>query len=304
MSAEAVIRLSDGPLNVEILPESGGRISAFWSEAGEERTDWFVPRPKSGDSDSKDATAWGSFPLVPFSNRIRDGRFIWDGAEHRIAVTEKNAPHAIHGHGRAVSWDVDTLSDTSAALSYAYSGEDWPFPYQARQVFDLTGGTLRISMELDNTGSMAMPGGLGHHPYLPWRTVPVLTTSFGSIWPAVDGVLPAGPERVPGDLDFSGTEGRPLPRGLDTGFGGWGGRALLQWPDGGLSLEIDGSEGLSHVILFTPDGKAFFCVEPVTHCIDAINLSAAGVTGTGIQVVPPGERLVASMRFKPGFARR
>ena len=47
---------------------------------------------------------------------------------------------------------------------------------------------------------------------------------------------------------------------------------MLHWPDEGLSLEIDGSEGLSHVILFTPDGKSFFCVEPVTHCIDAINL--------------------------------
>lgn len=300
MSAEAVIRLSDGDLNVEILPEAGGRISAFWSEVRGERTDWFVPRPKANSGSS----AWGSFPLVPFSNRIRDGRFTWNGEEYRIAVTEKNAPHAIHGHGRAVSWNVDTLSDTCAVLSFAYSGKNWPFPYRARQVFDLTAGALGITMELENTGTKTMPGGLGHHPYLPWRGGAVLTTKFGSIWPAVEGVLPAGPESVPEGLEFSGAEGRALPRGLDTGFGGWGGRALLRWPDEGLSLEIDGSDTITHCILFTPDGKPFFCVEPVTHCIDAINLSAAGVTGTGVQEVLPSGKLIAIMRFKPAFEAR
>ncbi|WP_193170718.1 aldose 1-epimerase [Nisaea nitritireducens] len=303
MSAEAVIRLSARGLNVEILPDSGGRISAFWSETGGERTDWFVPQPKPGDADSG-STAWGSFPLVPFSNRIRDGRFTWDGEEHRIAASEKNAPHAIHGHGRSVPWDVGDVSETRAALSYTYPGEDWPFPYRARQVFDLVDGALSVSLELENTGTKDMPGGLGHHPYLPWRDGPVLATSFGSIWPAVDGVLPAGPEAVPGDLDFSGSNGRKLPRGLDTGFGSWSGHALVKWRGAGLSLEIDASETLSHVILFTPEGKPFFCVEPVTHCIDAINLDAKGVAGTGIRAVSPEGSLVASMKFRPGVDRR
>ncbi len=295
MSAGSVIRLSDRDLNVEILPEAGGWISAFWSEARGERTDWFVPRPQA-DSGS---TAWGSFPLVPFSNRIRDGRFTWDGEEHRIAATEKNGPHAIHGHGRAVSWQVESFSETRAELSYVYPGEDWPFPYKARQAFELVDGTFDISMTLENIGMKTMPGGLGHHPYLPWRSGPVLSTSFALIWPAVDGVLPTGSEGIPGDLDFSVAEGRALPRGLDTGFSGWSSHALLHWPEEGLSLEIDGSEALSHCILFTPEDKPFFCMEPVTHCIDAINLAAAGVAGTGIQAVPPGGKLVASMRFKP-----
>lgn len=303
MSTEAVVRLSGGDLNVEILPKAGGRISAFWSESSGQRTDWFVPQPKSGDAGSG-ATAWGSFPLVPFSNRIRDGRFTWDGEEHRIAVTEKNAPHAIHGHGRAVSWGIDDVSETHAAISYTYSGQDWPFPYRARQVFDLVDGTLSVAMELENTGKKDMPGGLGQHPYLPWRDGPVLVASFGSIWQAVDGVLPAGPADVPGGLDFSGAEGRELPRGLDTGFGSWSGHALVKWPGAGLRLEIDASETLSHVILFTPEGKPFFCVEPVTHCIDAINLDVQGVAGTGIRSVSPGQKLVASMRFRPGFDRR
>ena len=83
---------------------------------------------------------------MPFSNRIRDGRFIWDGTEYRIAVTEKNAPHAIHGHGRVVSWAVDTLADTYAALSYACSGEDWPSPVSA--VAGRAGADSRVRFDL------------------------------------------------------------------------------------------------------------------------------------------------------------
>ncbi|MEO9899601.1 aldose 1-epimerase [Nisaea sp.] len=298
MMTDFVLRLSDGSLSAEILPEDGGRIAAFWSEAGGNRTDWFVPRPQPGDSDAG-STAWGSFPLVPFSNRIRDGRFTWDGKEHRITATEKNASHAIHGHGRTVPWEVESLSEMRAELSYVYPGDDWPFPYKARQAFELMDGTLAISMRLENTGTKAMPSGLGHHPYLPWRSGPLLATSFASIWPAVHGVLPVSSEGVPRHLDFSRAEERALPRGLDTGFSGWSSHALLHWPKEGLSLEIEGSETLSHCILFTPEDKPFFCVEPVTHCIDAINLSAAGVAGTGMQTVPPGGKLVASMRFKP-----
>lgn len=300
MSADTLIRLSNGGLTVEILPALGGSVATFSSEIGGKRIEWFVPRPLS-DEAAFGSTAWGSFPLVPFSNRIRDARFGWNGREHRITASEKSAPHAIHGHGRAVPWDIDAVSETRAELSYDYSDRDWPFPYRARQIFDLADGAFGISMELENTGTDTMPGGLGHHPYLPWRNGPSLATAFSSIWPAVDGVLPAGPKTVPDDLDFSGTDGTAISRGLDTGFGGWNGRARVCWSDEGLVLEIEAGQTLSHAILFTPHGKPFFCIEPVTHCIDAINLSAAGVAGTGIQAVPAGETLSACMRFRPVF---
>jgi aldose 1-epimerase len=303
MSVSSVILLSDGVLNVEIMPREGGRIAAFWSTVAGERMDWFVPGPDLANMASG-STAWGSFPLVPFSNRIREARFIWESREYRIAATEKNAPHAIHGHGLAVPWDLDDVSTTHAVMSYSYNGDDWPFSYRTTQVLELQEGSLRVTMELENTGAKPMPGGLGHHPYLQWREGPVLATSFGSIWPAIDGVLPAGPEAVPEIYDFSGPEGRKLSSGLDTGFGSWSGHALVSWPNAGLHLEIDASETLSHVILFTPVGAPFFCFEPVSHSIDAINLAAAGVAGTGIRSVPPKGRLLASMRFRPRVESR
>jgi len=289
----AVERLSHRELNVEILPESGARISAFWSETGGVRNDWFTPAP----ADPASSSAWGSFPLVPFSNRIRDGRFSWNGQEHRLAVSGQHAPHAIHGHGRNRPWTVEHRTDAGIVLSYIHTGGDWPFAYKACQHIAIDGDALVIGMALENIGDESMPGGLGHHPYLPWRSGPVLSTGFGNVWPATDGVLPSGPETLPETLDF--TLGRALPRGLDTGFGGWSGRAGIHWPGEGLALDIDCSAALGHVIIFTPPGADFFCFEPVTHAIDALNLSARGVPETGQISVAPGESLEVSMRFSP-----
>lgn len=291
MSAAAE-RLSYNGLNVDVLPEAGGRISAFWSETGGKRHDWFTPAPSGGASSS-----WGSFPLVPFSNRIRDGRFSWQGRAHLIAVSEQHAPHAIHGHGRKRPWTIEGRTDASIDLSYIHAGGDWPFAYKAYQRISIEAGALFIEMGLENIGQESMPGGLGHHPYLPWRDGPVLETSFGSVWPGKDGVLPSGPTAVPADLDFS--SGRPVPRGLDTGFGGWPGQARILWQREGLALDVECSSALGHVIIFTPSDADFFCFEPVTHAIDALNLVARGVPETGQVAVAPGERLAVSMRFLP-----
>ncbi|WP_420405263.1 aldose 1-epimerase [Nisaea sp.] len=296
MTAAGMVRLSDGCLHADIWPANGGRIAGFFSLHGEDRFDWMVPAPAS-DIDSGASGSWGSFPLVPFSNRIRDGRFAWSGREHRISVSEQHAPHAIHGHGRNRSWTVERRTGTSLDLTYDHEGDDWPFAYRARQRFALEGEELVVEMTLVNTGTESMPGGLGHHPYLPWRDGIVLETNFGNVWPAADGILPAGPETVPETLDFS--SGRPVPRGLDTGFGGWSGRARIHLPGDGLALDIECSPALGHVIIFTPAGEDFFCFEPVTHAIDAINLAARGVPETGQVAVAPGEGLEVSMRFRP-----
>jgi aldose 1-epimerase len=288
----ALERLSYNGLNVDVLPEAGARISAFWSQAGGKRHDWFTPAPSDWASSS-----WGSFPLVPFSNRIRDGRFSWQGREHRIAVSEQHAPHAIHGHGRGRPWTIERRTEHAIELSYIHAGGDWPFAYKAHQRISIEDDALVIDMGLENIGQEIMPGGLGHHPYIPWREGPVLETSFGSVWPAKDGVLPSGPAAVPVDLNFS--SGRLVPRGLDTGFGGWSGQARIAWHREGLALDVECSSALGHVIIFTPAGADFFCFEPVTHAIDALNLAACGVPETGQIALVPGERLAVSMRFLP-----
>src|SRR3546814_11919295 len=70
------------------------------------------------------------------------------------------------------------------------------------------------------------------------------------------------------------------------------------WPERGLGLSIHGGAALGHLIVFTPPGRDFLCLEPVSHSIDAANLAARGVAGTGYRTLAPGERLVVMVRFQ------
>lgn len=293
---EAPIRLGAGDLRLEVDARFGGRITAFWSETPAGRVDWFVPTPAE-TRDPATSTPSGSFPMVPFSNRIRDARFPWAGREIAIAASERGKPHAIHGYGRGRAWQVERATASEAVLSLNYAGGDWPFAFRARQSFRLDGAGLTLAMELVNTGAAPMPGGLGLHPYLPWRGGVGLAAAFETVWPAVADSIPDGASPMPAELDFAA--GRALPKGLDTGFGGWAGRARISWPADGLTLDVAASAGLGHVILFTPEGRDFFCFEPVTHAIDAANLSAKGIADTGWRAIAPGETFAVEVRFSP-----
>jgi len=52
------------------------------------------------------------------------------------------------------------------------------------------------------------------------------------------------------------------------------------------------------VIIFSPPGKPFFAVEPVSHANNGFNLFAEGQPGTGIQVLEPGQTLSGRFRLK------
>ncbi|MBO6562641.1 MAG: aldose 1-epimerase [Nisaea sp.] len=296
MTAGGIVRLSDGDLHTEVWPENGGRVTAFYSTRQGRRFDWMVPAPACDIADGRSG-AWGSFPLVPFSNRIRDACFEWEGETIRIEATEKGATNAIHGHGRSLPWTVERTTGESVRLCYRYGDGDWPFAYRAVQEISLASGALTLVLELTNESGRSMPAGLGHHPYFPWRGGPEVRARFEQYWPAVEGVLPTGAASLPAELRFE--KDVSLPRGLDTGFSGWDGSFRIVWRREDAALEISASGELGHMILFSPPDRPFFCAEPVSHSIDAVNLAARGVGGTGIRSLAPGESMTASVRLVP-----
>lgn len=291
-----VISLARGNHRVEIDPDYGGRVTGFWSQVDTRRIDWLVPAPASGRDPLAPQKA-GMFPLVPFSNRIENATFEFAGSARHIEATEAGKPHAIHGHGCRAGWHVASMSATSAMLVHQHSGKGWPSAYSVTQRFDLRDGDLVVHLIVDNIGKSAMPIGLGLHPFFPKRSGASLTARFENTWPAVADSIPAAAAPIPPGLDFS--NGRALPDGLDTGFGGWDGRARIDWPGEGLGLEIGCTGPFGHAILFTPAGGDFLCVEPVTHAINAINLAASGVQGTGARVLDTGGRFGVSVSFRP-----
>jgi len=48
------------------------------------------------------------------------------------------------------------------------------------------------------------------------------------------------------------------------------------------------------MVVYAPRGRSYFAVEPVTHVNDGFALFEAGVPGTGVFVLAPGEERTAA----------
>lgn len=151
-----LLTLAGDGLDVEIAPEAGGRIARI-------RCDGIEQLVGHGDHDSVAAISWGSYPMVPWCGRIRDGRFVFDGQAYELP--RNLGGHAIHGVGYLLPWRVSEHSPRHAVLELELpSDARWPFGGEARQKIALEG--RRLVMELSVTaGARAMPATLGWHPW-------------------------------------------------------------------------------------------------------------------------------------------
>jgi aldose 1-epimerase len=295
-SPSDVVTLRSGDAGLAVAPSLGGAILSYWTENADGRRDWLTPRgstPVAGF----ETTGVASFPLVPYSNRIRDGRFRFGGRDV-AELLRAGSGFAIHGHGRGVPWRVVEARADFLAIAYTYEKGPWPWPYRARQEFALAADGLTIAITVENLSREDMPAGLGHHPYFPRTPQSRITAAVAEIWQAEAGAFPTTRAAPPPDMDpRRGIIAEAVA--LDHAFAGWDGRAVIEWPEHDDRLLLTAGPDLSTLIIYTPPGKDFFCVEPVSHCVDAFNLAAAGVNGTGMGVLRPGEAWSASITLAP-----
>jgi aldose 1-epimerase len=297
----AVLTLRSGRARLTIAPELGGSITRYWWQDGQRSVDWL--RPTSADALARlELGAGACFPLVPYSNRIRDGRFAFRDRQIVMPPATMAAAHAEHGHGWAVPWSVVERGDDRARLEYLHHADAWPFPYLAWQTFALTPDALTVAIGICNQGEEPMPCGLGLHPHFPRTPATRLGAAVRRMWRTDADVLPVELVDLPPGLNLGG--GLEVDRiDLDTAFAGWSGSARIDWPEWHAGLTLRASPSLGFLVVYTPAGESYFCAEPVSNCTDAFNLAAAGRTDTGMVVLAPGERLEGVVTFRPEIAR-
>ena len=98
--AELILR-ADG-LEAGLKPHAGGALTHFADLSGPEPVD-LLRRGVSGSDDPLDSAG---FPLVPFCNRIRDGRFTFRGREVHLPPNMPGQKHPLHGQGWRGAWQV------------------------------------------------------------------------------------------------------------------------------------------------------------------------------------------------------
>ncbi len=270
-----LVQLQAGSLRLALAPWVGGAIAALYDTAGGERFDWLRPASIDGLS-QRVPSAMGSYPLLPWCNRIRDGRA--QAGERAIAIDpgHPGAPsgkHPLHGFGWLREWQVLESGGDRARLGLAVEADtQWPWRFEASQLFELEPSGLRCTVSLTNLGSAPMPAGIGHHPYFPHRPGTRLQADTTAMWRGDAEVMPIAVEPTPEVAQLH--EGVALGGlDLDNNFTGWQHRARIDWPNEGRALSLTAGEPFDFFVLYCPRGADHFCAEPVSQCTDAINLA-------------------------------
>ncbi|MCC7049926.1 MAG: aldose 1-epimerase [Alphaproteobacteria bacterium] len=300
MSEDAApLILTAGPTRLELLPALGGTVARFATRVGDAWIDWLRPTPLG----ARDAEATSCFPLVPFSNRVRQGRFSFGGRQVSLPMEGQAGPHYEHGFGWRRPWAVLAREADRATIEYRHAADAWPFPFRARQSFVLAAAMLAITIEVANLGAVAMPAGFGLHPYFPRTPAARLEAQVRAMWTVDAEVMPVALLSPP-PVAFDPGRGLDVDRvELDNAYAGWSGTARIAWPEHRAALTMQAEAPLRFLVVYTPRGEPYFCAEPVSHCTDAFNLAAQGRGDTGMIVLQPGQAASATVRFTTEIER-
>lgn len=285
------LTLRAGKLELVLDPALGGAIRAYtWVDGGRR-----VPlmRPSREGSDS--VLDMASFPLVPFVNRIRGGCFTFRGREVSLQPNMAGDVSPLHGQGWLGAWAVESCGNQDAELRFVYRAGEWPWAYEALQLFALDESGLSLRLQCRNTDDTPMPCGLGQHPYLPCTADSRIDTEVRTAFEIDEHVLPVG--EVPAKGRFDLCDRAVCGQGLDHGFGGWSGTALLSDPAWPAPLRLS-SPNASFFQLYSPEGGGIFVAEPVTHANAALNEPEERWAELGMRVLEPGEEMRLDMRLE------
>jgi aldose 1-epimerase len=239
--------------------------------------------------------------LLPWPNRIEDGRYAWDGQEHQLPLTEPARRTAIHGLTRWANWELLELAPSSVRLRHRLHAQPgWPFLLQCQLHYVLGDAGLEVRTSLTNVGPEACPVAAGAHPYLSAGGGLVdgcrLQVPARSFLPTDDRGIPTGRLPVAGsghDLQVPRALG---DQQLDEAFGDLvrdaDGRAVvrLHRPDG-HRVQLWAGEGYRYLEVFTGDTLApdrrrrGLGIEPMTAPPNAFR------TGEDVVRLEPGEQL-------------
>ena len=283
--------LSCGRLRLALCPALGGSISTFeWIEG-----DRSWPILRECRSPLEQVLDAASFPLVPYVNRIRGGRFSFRGREILLRPNMARDPSPLHGQGWLNPWNVESRGERSAVLSYRHAASEWPWDFEARQEFAIDERGLSLTLSCQNLSDEPMPCGLGQHPYFPCGADTRLDTQVTHVWTVDDNVLPLERLQAVGRYDL--TERQICGQGLDNGFAGWGGDALITDPSSPFELRMT-SEDADFFQVYSPENGAIFVAEPVTHANAALNEPEEKWPELGVRVLDAGESMSLKMRIE------
>ncbi len=284
-----LIELQDNQTHLTLAPATGGSI-VNWTVLA---TGQPLLRPSDAHAINTGLPGkLGCYPLAPWSNRIAEGGFDNPDGWLALAPNSLTDPLPIHGSAWQQAWQVVSQAADEVVLEVVC---DVPFAYRAEQRFRLENGELSITLRVTHLAEKPAWHGLGLHPYLPRTASTRLQAKASQVWMSDAAKLPTELAPVPTAWDFQ--QLKSLPDGLvDNGFCDWDGHCLIEQPELGYTLECQAT-GSDYFLLYCPPGLGFFCIEPVSHPVNAHHLPGR----PGLKLLEQGQsaELAFTLKYQP-----
>lgn len=238
--------------------------------------------------------------LVPWPNRVRDGRWTHDGTTYQLWITDPAVGSASHGLLRFMPYTVsDERPDALTLAATVFPQSGYPFQLDTTVTYALTARGIEVTHAITNVGAAVAPVALGTHPYFTLGDVPTadltLTSPGARMLVLDDGLIPVGEVPVDAASDLRGgprlgdvslnTTYTELSRDDDGVL-----RHYLRAPDG-RAVQIWQGEGLDYVQVYTtdryPGRELAVAIEPMSAVPDALN------SGRGLRWLDPGQTWTA-----------
>ncbi len=240
--------------------------------------------------------------LMPWPNRIRDGKYSFGGRDLQLALTEPKRANASHGLIRWAAWTIEEHSANSVSLVYRVMAQTgYPWTVDLHVLYDLGADGLTVTQTATNLGGEPAPYACGAHPYLTVGPPPVngaidplvLTVPAGTRTLTDDRLIPTETVPVDGEHDFRA--GKPIGGVVFNETYGNLERvdgvatATLRDPGGGHGVALWVDEKIPWLLLYSADDvpgkeRRSLAVEPMTAPADAFNSGVDLVT-----LAPAGE---------------
>ncbi|MDA3951726.1 MAG: hypothetical protein PF508_21145 [Spirochaeta sp.] len=229
--------------------------------------------------------------LLPFADRIKGGRYTWDGTEYQLPINDREMGDAIHGflYRTALAETDHTDGDTEASLTLETTiptQDGYPWPLRLRLRYILRDREFVVRMRVVNRGETDAPLSVGWHPYF---FVP--GTAPGA--PVDSAVLHIPADRyfeMDSDLRLTGAQNKVsgtlydfrTPRAigtaeLDVGLPLRGAERDVVLAGRRHQLHIQPGGAFQAIQLFIPPRRAAIAVEPISAPAEAFNLPDLGV---------------------------
>ncbi len=256
--------------------------------------------------------------LFPFPNRIRAGKFQWEGKDFHLPAGKVayNQDNAIHGFCLDRPWRVVEQGPDFATGEFRLSQdapdrlELWPADFVIQVRYQIQDSTLRSEILISNPDEKPLPWGFGTHAYfklpLGAKSSPdrcLLQAPASEQWDLIE-CMPTGNKRpIPPEIDlregayFDVLKLDDVLTGLPTG----GAPLICTLLDeaAGLQVEQICDPVFRELVVYTPPNRAAVCMEPYTCLTDAINMQALGFDA-GWQTLPAGETWKSWIEIRAG----